>query len=335
MGRTRTLSLRTAIALAVIVIGIGTVVEPFAFSLFGDAPAGQRIIKRFSPTLSTQGLHSLVTNFATIGGMANQFFGQTLPDARGELHMSGPEFAAYIKTQHPAIAHAEVEIPAAVALVGPVNPQLVAVHDDFEQVKSLPGLFGLPLTSIPWLLVALGVALIALGVAALLLPSALTAGAIAVAGLAIVAIALALSLPAKADAAAHVDKVGRVALSPVAAKAAIDTTNTIDALVNDVQRSFVPDLAQRTGGTPAAVTAQLEQTYPAVARGLAQWPTIRPGAYALAAAQRESLPDRPRLDNTPFRVFPWLVIGPGILLALLGALALLPRREPEPAAEPA
>ncbi|MGZ4384793.1 MAG: hypothetical protein ACXVY3_09350, partial [Gaiellaceae bacterium] len=206
---------------------------------------------------------------------------------------------------------------------------------DFEQVKSLPGLFGLPLTSIPWLLVALGVALIALGVAALLLPGALTAGAIAVAGLAIVAIALALSLPAKANAAAHVDKVGKVALSPVAAKAAIDTTNTIDALVNDVQHSFIPDLAQRTGSTPAAVTAQIEQSYPAVARGLAAWPSIRPGAYALAAAQRESLPDRPRLDNTPFRVFPWLVIGPGILLALLGALALRPRREPEPAAEPA
>ena len=50
-----------------------------------------------------------------------------------------------------------------------------------------------------------------------------------------VALAFALSLPQKADAAVHVNRVGKVALSPVAAKAAIDTTNTIDALVNDVQ----------------------------------------------------------------------------------------------------
>jgi len=50
-----------------------------------------------------------------------------------------------------------------------------------------------------------------------------------------VALAFALSLPQKADAAVHVNRVGKVDLSPVAAKAAIDTTNTIDALVNDVQ----------------------------------------------------------------------------------------------------
>jgi hypothetical protein len=323
------------VALAVIAIGIATVVEPFAYSLFSEAPAGQRIIKRFGPTLSSEGLHSLVTNFATVGAMGNQLFGQTLPDVRRQLHMTPAQFEAYLRTQHPAIAHAQVEVPAAVALVGPVNPQLVAVHDDFEQVKSLPGLFGLPLTSVPWLLVVLGGGLIALGMAALVRPGSLTAGAIAVTGLALVAIALALSLPTKADAAVHVDKVGKVALSPVAAKAGHDTSLTLDALVNDVQQSFIPDLSRRLGVPPATLSASIEAKYPAVAKGLAAWPSIRPGAFALSAAQQASLPDRPQLDNTPFRVFPWFVIGPGIALALLGAAALLPRRAPQPAAEPA
>jgi hypothetical protein len=293
--------LRTLASIAAIVLGVGIVAEPFALSLWADAPAGQRIVGRFHTTLSAQGLDALATNFNTVGAMADQLFTQMLPALHADM------------AQHPAIAHAQQEIPAAVALVSPVNKQLVAVHGDFESVRSLPGLFGLPLKSIPWLLVGLGTALIAVGTLSLVRPGLWTSAAIGVAGVAMVVAALALSLPQKADAAVHVNTVGKVALSPVAAKAAIDTTRTIDALVADVQASFPAEAAR----------------YPAVERGLQRWPAIRPGAYALAAAQSASLADREKLDNIPFRAFPWLLIGPGVALLALGGAAALqqaPRR---------
>jgi hypothetical protein len=283
------------LALLAIVLGIGIAAEPFAMSLWSDAPAGQRIVERFDSTLSDKGLDALVTNFTTVGAMSTQLFDEMLPAIHADT------------SQHPAIEHAQEQIPAAVALVGPVNKQLVAVHGDFESVKSLPGIFGLPLKSIPWLLVGLGGALIAIGAVALVRPGIWTSAAIAAVGVAMIAVPLALSLPQKADAAVHVNKVGKVALSPVAANAAIDTTRTIDALVADVQRSFAAEVAN----------------YPAVERGLERWPSIRPGAYALASAQRASLADREKLDNIPFRAFPWLVIGPGIALALVGGVAVL------------
>jgi hypothetical protein len=293
--------MRRGLALLAIVFGIGIAVLPFAMSLWSDASAGQRIVERFDSTLSGDGLHALVTNFNTVGAMSNQVFDQMVPQL-------GIDTAA-----HPAIAHAQQQIPAAVALVGPVNKQLVAVHADFESVSSLPGIFGLPLESIPWLLLGLGVALIALGVLALVRPGLWATAAIGAVGLAMVVLSLALSLPQKADAAVHVNKVGKVALSPVAAKAAIDTTQTIDALVNDLNASY----------------AAQAKAYPAVKRVLERWPSIRPGAFALAAAQRASLKDREKLDNIPFRAFPWLIIGPGIVLAALGAIAVhqqAPRR---------
>jgi hypothetical protein len=289
---------RTLAAIASIVLGVGIVAEPFVLSLWSDAPAGQRIVGRFDTTLSTQGLNALVSNFNTVGAMADQLFTQMVP----ALHVD--------MSQHPAIAHAEKEIPAAVALVAPVNKQLVAVHGDFEAVRSLPGLFGLPLKSIPWLLVGLGSALIALGGVALIRPGIWTSAAIAVAGVAMIVATLALSLPSKADAAVRVNDVGKVALSPVAAKAAIDTTRTIDALVSDVQTSYASEATR----------------YPAVERGLEGWPSIRPGAYALAAVQSASLADRERLDNIPFRAFPWLLIGPGITLIALGGAAVAQHR---------
>jgi hypothetical protein len=293
--------MRRGLALLAVVFGIGIAVLPFAMSLWSDAPAGQRIVERFDSTLSTNGLHALVTNFNTVGAMSNQVFDEMVPQLGIDTNA------------HPAIAHAQQQIPAAVALVAPVNKQLVAVHGDFESVKSLPGIFGLPLKSIPWLLLGLGVALVCLGVFALVRPSVWASAAIGGVGLAMVVLSLALSLPSKADSAVHVNKVGKVALSPVAAKAAIGTTRTIDALVNDVNSSF----------------GEQAKSYPAVERGLERWPSIRPGAFALAAAQQASLKDREKLDNIPFRAFPWLIIGPGIVLAVAGALAVTrqaPRR---------
>jgi hypothetical protein len=293
--------MRRGLALLAIAFGIGIAVLPFAMSLWSDAPAGQRIVNRFDSTLSNGGLRALNANFATVGAMSTQIFDQMVPQL-------GIDTAA-----HPAIAHAQREIPAAVALVAPVNKQLVAVHGDFESVKSLPGIFGLPLRSIPWLLLGLGVALVGVGAFALIRPSVRASAAIGGVGLAMVVASVALSLPQKADAAVHVNRVGRVALSTVATEAASDTTRTIDALVNDVNGSF---------GAQA-------RSYPAVERGLERWPSIRPGAYALAAAQLASLRDRGKLDNIPFRALPWLIIGPGILLAALGTVVVLqeaPRR---------
>jgi hypothetical protein len=294
--------MKRGLALLAIVFGIGLAVLPFAMSLWSEAAAGQRIVERFDSTLSTNGLHDLVTNFNTVGAMSNQVFDEMVPQLRIDT------------AAHPAITHAQQQIPAAVALVAPVNKQLVAVHGDFESVKSLPGIFGLPLKSIPWLLLGIGIALVYLGVFALVRPSVWASAAIGGVGLAMVVLSLALSLPSKADSAVHVNKVGKVALSPVAAKAAIDTTRTIDALVNDVNSSF----------------GEQAKSYPAVERGLERWPSIRPGAFALAAAQQASLKDREKLDNIPFRAFPWLIIGPGIVLTVAGALAVT-RQAPRPA----
>ncbi len=224
--------------------------------------------------------------------MGDQFFKQTPPAVQSDLHMTDAEFADYLKTSYLAIAHAQVEIPAAVALVGPVNPQLVAVHGDFEAVKSLPGVFGLPLKSIPWLLVGLGGALIAVGAAALRWPGLWTTAAIATACAAMVAVALALSLPHKANAAVRVARWATLPSPRWPRRRRFNTTNTIDALVKDVQTSFIPDVSSRLGTSPTAFTASVETDYqtagPRPARvagnpaGLPRWRLY---------AQRESLGD--------------------------------------------
>ncbi|HEX4627068.1 MAG TPA: hypothetical protein VH231_21675 [Solirubrobacteraceae bacterium] len=80
--------------------------------------------------------------------------------------------------------------------------------------------------------------------------------------------------------------------------------------------------------------AQLDRNYPAIARGLARWPAIRPGAADLAARQRATVAAFRTGDGLPFRTLPWLIIAPAALLALLAlAVLVVGQRRPDAVGE--
>jgi hypothetical protein len=150
--------------------------------------------------------------------------------------------------------------------VTPVAAQLEALHPQFASVDSLP-LVGPPLTTIPWILVALGAGLIRLGVviwrtrgrAPLICPAGL--------GLAMVVLPLALSYPRKASDAGKVAAVGRVALSQQAATGAHTANRLIDNMVTQVDTQMIPVLAQRLRLTAAALGTSLRPSIPRSPRG--------------------------------------------------------------------
>lgn len=320
---------RRAAAVVAMLAGVALIVMTLALNLFADAAGGERVTDRFRATVSNQGLATLQRDFGNVKAMANEFFGKTVPDVGKELHLSGPQLASVVQHQYPAVWAASKEIPPAVAFVTPAVPQIVGVHDDFEAVDSLPA-FGLPLTATPWILIGAGALLMALGILALRRPGTGRTATLLVAGVALVVVPLALSIPHKADAADHVDKVGRGTLSRQAATTAYKTMQVTEAMIDQVSNKLVPNLAKATHQTPTAIAAGIAKSYPAVARGLAAWPGhLRPAGYALARAQLASVDDFKRLDDLPFKALPWLVMGPGIVLALAaaGALAIGRRRE--------
>src|SRR3954452_17342171 len=184
--------LRTVAAVVTIVVGVALVVEPVAMSLFRDAPGGERVTDRFRSTLSQPGLVALQRNFKTVGGMGNEFLTRTLPDLRSQLHITPGQFDASLRGVAPAALTARRDLPPAVALVAPVVPQLVGVHDAFDAVDSLPFL-GLPITTIPWILTGAGVLLIGVGVVVLRWRDPRATWLVAAAGLGLVVVPLALS----------------------------------------------------------------------------------------------------------------------------------------------
>lgn len=253
--------MRKVVATIAVVCGVGLLVVPFALSLFDRAPAGERVTNRFRETMSVQGLHDLAANFGTMGALVNQFVGQTSPQLGSELHMSPAGWNAYVGRRFPAVAAGVQGIPPLVAFVTPVAAQLEGLHPQFAAVDSLPFL-GLSMSTIPWILLALGAGLITLG--------------------------------------------------------AVN-------MVTQVKTQMVPQLAQRLHITTAQLDQAIASRYPAVAKGLAAWPTIKPGAVELVRRQVASVGDAAKMNGLDFTPLPWYIIGPGIAL-LLSAIATLVTR---------
>jgi hypothetical protein len=321
-------SLNRLAAVTAIVAGIVIAITPFAFSLVGNANGGERITDRFRFTLSDEGLVQLQSGFKTTVGMGNQFFGQTLPDVRRELHQSPAVFRADLRRNYPAIVTAQAQVPPVVALVTPKLPGLVALHSDFQKVDSLPFL-GLPISSIPWLLIGIGIVVGGLGLIVLARPSRAGAALVAAAGLALIAVPLVVSAFDKTDAAVNLDKAGSFVFAPQITAAALATTQRIDNLVKEVEAKFIPRTAAQLHESPARLKAQIAARYPAVGRGLAAWPSIGPRALKQSHDQVASVKDYADLHGIHFRALPWTVIGPGIAMLLAGLVAVaLPGVQP-------
>jgi hypothetical protein len=329
-ARIDAIALRRAAAVAAIAAGIVIAASPFVFGLAGNANGGERVTDRFRAGLSTQGLHALQVNFNTVAGMGGEFFGKTLPDARRVARQSPAEFDAALERRFPAIAEGRRTIPPVVKVVQPRIPYLLSLDDDFEKVDSLPFL-GLPISSVPWLLLGLGLGVAGLGAFVLVRPSRAGVALVAVAGLGLAAVPLAINAPDKANAAVNLDRAGQFVMSPRIASLALATTHRIDNMIREVNAKFIPQAAAGLHESPAELKAQIAERYPAVARGLAAWPHIRPQAYYLPRGQVASVRDFANLHGIPFRALPWMVIVPGFLVLLIGGFALA-RREGEPKA---
>ena len=321
--------MRKVVATVAVVCGMGLIAVPFALSLFDRAPAGERVTNRFRDTLSPQGLHGLATNFQTMGALVDQFIHETSPALARRLHMTDRQFGSFVARDYPAVAAGVKEIPPLVAFVTPVAAQLEALHPQFAAVDSLPFL-GLPLSTVPWILLAMGAALVVLGIVVLRPrgrgPLLVAAGL----GMAMLVIPLALSYPSKASDATKVAAVGRVALSPKAAAGAQQANQLIDDMVTQVNTEMLPGLATRLRVSQSALEASIARDYPAVAKGLLAWRTIKPGAVELVRRQVASVPDAESLNGLDFTPLPWYIMGPGIALLIVGLVALL--RGPEPRA---
>lgn len=317
--------MRRALGTVAIVGGLALIVATFALSLFEGTSSAERMSDRFRYMLSEDGLVELRGYFETVRAAGTEFTDEAIPRIAADLGVTQEQFGALVATEFPAIAEGVKQIPAIVGGVDPIIDQLEEQGPNFRKADAIP-VDGVPITVGPWAFLVLGSVLVAGGAWTLRRPTSKGPVTLLAIGMLMAVVPLATSFPDKVAAGDDVADVAVLGLTDDGATFAEDATATLDAMFKEVETGLLPELSRRLRLTPDQLNAFLQTEFPAVATGVAEWPSIAPLAYGLAQDQRDSIDDFAAAGDIPFTLLPWLVIVPGATVAGLAGAMLVIRR---------
>ncbi len=316
---------RFAAAFAVLV-GATLVVFTFTEHLASRSSDAQTIADHYRPLMSAQGLAGLHNGFDTLKAAGTQLDDAALPRLRDVMGMPQAQFDALVTTQMPHIKAFNDQAPTVVGLVGPVIDKMEAERADYALAAQIPTSF-LGLSSAPWLFLGIGGLLLVIGAFGLVKPRRLVSFALVVVGLGIVLAPLVIGIPGKIDAAVRVTQVGAIGLAPTTGQKAVAATSLFDGMASDVTNKLEPMLASELHLSPAEGERTFAADFPTLATFSTNWESsISAQSHALSSSQVALAPIFANANKIPLRPIPWLFIGPGIALTLLGAASLVPVR---------
>ncbi len=242
------------------------------------------------------------------------------------MGMPQRQFDALVATQMPHIKAFNDQAPTVVGLVGPVIDKMEAERADYALASQIPTSF-LGLSSAPWLSLGIGGLLLVIGAFGLVRPQPLISFALVVVGLGIVVAPLVIGIPGEIDAAVRVTQVGAVGLAPTTGQKAVAATALFDGMASDVTNKLEPMLAGQLHQSPADGQRAFAADFPTLATFSTNWESsISAQSHALSSSQVALASTFANANKIPLQPIPWLFIGPGIALTLLGPASLVPVR---------
>lgn len=174
--------MRRAAALLAVVLGVGLIGFTVGEHLFSRSEDAQTIADRYRPLMSSRGLAGLRAGFDELQAAGTELATRAEPRLQAALGLDAQQFAAYRARTMPGITKFDQQAPAVVALVEPVIERMGAERADYHRADQIPVGF-LNMTSAPWLFLAIGGLLVAVGAFALRRPSPLATLALVSVGL--------------------------------------------------------------------------------------------------------------------------------------------------------
>jgi hypothetical protein len=314
---------------AVLLVGVGLVVFPFATGMFDRTPKGARMIKAFEPYMRPSRLASYDLDVRQL----REGFGEAEARAAALLSPHAPAAAARraLEASEPQLTQFESEWPRVEGTLTSLLGTIQANRGNYEAAAALPRF-----TLFPWFLIVPGAILIALAAGALAAPSAWgkLRWAVVALGLALIVAPLAFQMFTRAPKGAQLVRAFR----------SVETRGLVTGIQNDfatittgegaVSGELVPALEAR--GLSAT---QIDSRLPAVALLERRWVGILQDLTPLIGVMSDNVANYQAVAALPaFGLFPWLFLLSGVLvvaLAVLGATRARPRiRRRVRAAEP-
>ncbi|MGI9019193.1 MAG: hypothetical protein ACR2G3_00590 [Solirubrobacterales bacterium] len=317
--------MRGRVAVLGIVVGVGLVIFPIAYSMVDRTADAERILDRFEfLTLGDNPARYLGEAEVTRAGSA-ELVDKAIPKLAADAGLSAGELDRLAATMFPALTTAAEEIAQANEFSARYSEQLAAVDEKFQSVYDIP-ISAVPLTATPWLFLVGGLACLAAGLIALRTTGRGPTVAILTLGAAMLVGPLVLSGPGKSADGEDVKDFASRGLTATAATAAQQASAALDALVEETGEEIIPFLAARQGIPPAQLEGRLGSEFPAAERFLSEWAVIGPRLGQLADAVSASVDEFESAKQLPIAFPVWLLLAAGAVMIAAAGVALAPAR---------
>jgi hypothetical protein len=312
-----------------LIVGIGMIVAPFVFQMFGRAPLGGDMIDDFEPYMTVEQVERFRGYLQEIDA-ANT---ESIESLRTALVESGAVEESQYDTVLASVVNLNDQWPAIDTDMTDLIDRMEANLDNYEAVAALP-----PFPLFPWFFVIPG-AMIAV-VAGIALARRRTGEhrarpalwVLVGLGIAVAAAPIAFQMFDRAPKGAEMIDDFRPMMTRERVQAVQGYFVTLGAAEGQLRANALPLLTD-AGGDAA--------DYPAISQWSADWPTILTDFNPMVATMSDNVDNYEAVDALPsFDLFPWFFVIPGALVTVFAALALrtgstTPSESPESPNEPA
>jgi hypothetical protein len=313
--------------------GVALIALAVVPGLFSVAPKFNDLTTNFKPEMKTATLAELGADLKSLSAADQAFSTQAVPTLATALGTTPAQLSATLAQKFPATLTGMQAVPTVAAQFNQVLTALTDEQANFNDADSIPTA-SIPPTVIPWVLVVLGVLLVACGV---FTRRWWRVGVAVVIGALMVAAPLALSLPGKATGADAMNTQLSPLFTAKTVAGAEQSLTTMEAMSTQLTGQMLPALAQMLNMQPAQLNIYLATNFPALASGLSTMPQSMAQFKALVTAFGNSLTDYNDIKSTQFTPVVWTMIATGsfvLLVGLLGAADLTRRRQSVVAVSP-
>jgi hypothetical protein len=318
---------RRIAGIAAIVVGLELIALPFALSLFSRTESAGKLTDSVRPAMSKEFLVKVKGAFREVMTGVDELATKLMPAVAQRLGQTPEEFAASTAATYPAVAKGIQVRHAIIDRYTPFLNLLLKERSDFAAADSLPASW-LPMTAGAWGSLAIGVALLIGGILVLTTQQAAAVFLILGIGFATFAFPLAASFPSKSSQSQDLVEALRTPLSRSELRHYVADLKLARLFIPELTKKFIPETAAKLGMSQDQVGQLIATESPALAKAAPDLPVFLGIANTLIGQKLTA--DVPYFQETkkiPLSTLPWLLIGPGAVVAIAAALALLQQRQ--------
>jgi hypothetical protein len=297
-----------------LVVGIGMIVAPFVFQMFGRAPLGGDMIEDFEPYMTVEQVERF-RGYLTEIDAANT---ESIESLREALVTSGAVEASEYDTVLASVVNLNEQWSTVDADMTDLIDRMEANLDNYAAVAALP-----PFPMFPWFFVIPGALIVTAAGIALYrrrTPGQPARGSLWVLfglGVAVAMAPVAFQMFDRAPLGADMIDDFRPMMTRERVQSVQGYFVTLGAAEGQLRANALPMLAEAGGDASA---------FPAISQWSEDWPTILTDFNPMVATMSDNVDNYEAVDALPsFDLFPWFFVIPGVLVAVLALVALRSR----------